>query len=438
MAQQTPFSPAAEDISFLKNLSEKYERQYKAGMASFPSKNKEDFEKIYKQRWDNIKEKFDNKEIYTSTPAQQYLDALVDEIVKANPILKGHNFHCYFSRSGIPNASYIGEGIILFNMGLFHRLDNESEAGFIICHELAHFLLKHSENAIGKYVAAINSEEVQQELHKIKGAEYRKREQLEKLVKGLTFSTLRHSRDHENEADSMAVELLHNTRFDVSAALTTLELLDTIDTDTLNTGSCLESMFNARNYPFKKRWIAKEEGLLGGHAHLTEDNKLKDSLKTHPDCKLRIKILQPMLNRYYQPSSLKNVVDKSRFDELKNAFRYETIEYAFVSNSFTRSFYYTLELLQKNPTDPYLITQTGKLLNAFYAAQKAHTLSKVVDLPSPGYPSNYNLLLQFVQNLYLEDFASVSYYFLNRYHPELDYYEPYKKAFSTSSQIAQQ
>ena len=74
----------------------------------------------------------------------------------------------------------------------------------------------------------------------------------------------------------------------------------------------------------------------------------------------------------------------------------------------------------------------GEVLNGLYAAQKAHTLSKVVDLPSPDYPANYNALLQFVQNLYLEDLASINSYFLRGYHPELDNYPLFKKAYEES------
>ena len=59
-------------------------------------------------------------------------------------------------------------------------------------------------------------------------------------------------------------------------------------------------------------------------------------------------------------------------------------------------------------------------MNGLYAAQKEHTLSKVAALPGPEYSPNYNLLLQFVQNLYLEDLAAISYNYLLPYHPQLD------------------
>lgn len=438
IAQTTAFVPVPEDEALLKKLSGKYEEQYKADLATLPAQYKEDFKKIYQQRWEHIRSKFDDKEIYTATVAQQYLDALTNEIVQANPSLKQQTFRCYFSRSGNPNASYIGEGIILFNMGLFHRLDNESQAAFVIAHEIAHFLLKHSDNAINRYVTTINSAAVQAELRKIKGSEYKKREQLDKLVKGLTFTSRRHSRDHESEADSVAVALIRNTRFDVNAALTTLALLDTIDADPFNTAAALESTFNAPKYPFQKKWIAKEEGLLGGHALLKEDNTLEDSLKTHPACQQRIQLLQPIINSYGQPARAANVIDKARFDTLKNDFRYEIIAWSHTANNYTRSLYFTLVLLQQKPDDLYLVAHTGTLLNSIHAAQKAHTLGKYIDLPSPGYPASYNLLLQFIQNLYLENLASISYHFLNRHHAQLKGYEPFKTAYSASIQIATQ
>ena len=438
IAQNQPvFSPAPEDASLLKTLAIKYEDHYKTELTSLPKENKKDFEEVYKQRWDNVRSVFDKKEIYTSATAQQYLDAMVAEVVKANPLLQQQNFNCYFSRSGVPNAAYIGEGIILFNMGLFKRLDNESQAVFILCHEIAHFYLQHSENTIRKYVATINSQQVQDELKKIKKTEFGKRQHVDDLLKGLTFNMRRHGRDHESEADSMAIEFMRHSRYDISEALTTLALLDSIDTDSINMSACLQKMFDAKEYPFQKRWIAKEEGLLGGHAQLKKDEPLNDSLKTHPDCKLRIQFLTPMVNRYKTNGALKNIVYKSKLIELKNTFSYEIIEFAFTSENYTKSLYYTLELSQNKYGDPYLVTQVGRLFNGLYAAQKTHRLGRVIDLPSPYYPADYNFLLQFVQNLYLENFSSISYYFLKQYNSQFDQYSPFTNTFNTSKQIAE-
>ena len=109
--------------------------------------------------------------------------------------------------------------------------------------------------------------------------------------------------------------------------------------------ACLQKMFDAKEYPFQKRWIAKEEGLLGGHAQLKKDEQLNDSLKTHPDCKLRIQFLTPMVNRY-KTNGVKNIVDRTKLAELKDIFGYEIIEFAFSSEYSTKSLYYPLELSQ--------------------------------------------------------------------------------------------
>jgi len=433
-SQVKDFSPVAQDDLFLTNLSQKYLRQYKENLDKLPSKNRKDLEEAYQHRWDNIKEKFDKKEIYTYKVAQDYLDHLVGVIRQANPSLANVSLSCYFSRSDIPNAAYIGEGIILFNMGLFERLDNESEAVFVLCHELAHLLLRHSENSINQYVTTINSEEVQAELRRIKRSEYQKHEQVQSLVKGLTFDSRRHSRDHEAQADSMAVQLMRHTRFALSGALSTLALLDVIDADTLNTAVCLPVMFNATEYPFRKKWIARNDGLLGSHAQ-TRDTAMADSLKTHPDCQKRTALLVNLMKGWSQPGAVKYALDSANFALLKGIFRYETIEYAFLADNYTRSLYLTLELLQTRPGDAYLVTQIGRLFNGIYGAQKAHTLSKVIDLPSPGHPANYNMLLQFIQRLYLEDIASINYYYLKQHHPQMDGYTPFKAAYEQSERL---
>jgi len=432
--QSPVFVPAEDNLTLLESLFLKSEKLHKAELSGLPSRNKDDYQEVYNARWENIKTIFDNKEIYTLPSAQAYLDALVGEIVRNNPALQSQTFRCYFSRSGVPNASYIGQGIILFNMGLFRQLDNESEAAFILCHEIAHFYLRHSENSIDQYVAGMHSKEMQQALRQIKRSEYGKRQQVEKLMQGVTFNARRHTRDHEAQADSMALEFMRNTRFDRKAALSVLAILDNIDTDTLNTNTCLQKLFHSDKYPFKQKWIAHQTGLLGGHAVLEKDTVLEDSLKTHPDCQKRIALLAPMLSAAVSEMASANIVSKAKFDSLKHIFSYEIIEYAYRNDNYTRSLHYTIALLRQQPVDPYLITQVGKILNGCYEAQKQHILGKKIELPSPAQPPGYNTLLQFVQNLYLEDFAAISYYYLSAQQQYGGAYPPFNTELKKSNQ----
>jgi len=58
-SQSVAFLPAAENEPFLKTLSAKYEAHYKDELASLPKENKKDFEEVYKLRWNNVKQVFD-------------------------------------------------------------------------------------------------------------------------------------------------------------------------------------------------------------------------------------------------------------------------------------------------------------------------------------------------------------------------------------------
>jgi Zn-dependent protease with chaperone function len=444
-AQDNGFTPAGENPALLAKLFTQYQDRYKEHLSQLPSGNKKDYVEIYNERWKDIQARFDKQEIWTASDAQEYLDGMVGVVVKANPQLQSYPFHCYFSRSYVPNAAYIGEGIILFNMGLFDRLADESQAAFILCHEISHYYLRHQEKAIDKYVTTINSPEVQAKLRKIKGSAFRQGEQVQGLVMGLAFDSRRHSRDHESEADSMAVVLMYHTGWALAGATSALAMLDSVDKDGFDLEGYLPKAFNAGDYPFRKKWMAREEGLLGGHARLkaADQDGLADSLKTHPDCALRVRLVGPMVRAAFAEASAANgpaggrafLTDSVKFGQLQERCRYEIIEYAFVNDEYTESLWLALELLQRRPADVYAVAQVGRVMNGLYQAQKGHTLGRVVDMPAPFYPENYNVLLQFVQNLYLEEVASISYYFLKAHHPEMDRYALFRKSFEESARI---
>ncbi|SHK82568.1 Peptidase family M48 [Chitinophaga jiangningensis] len=414
-AQCTVFKPVAVNEARIRSLTAELETRYKTTIAALPAANRKDYEAIYKERWENIKSILDKQEVYTAPFAQSYLDKIAKTIIAANPVLKEEKLHLFFSRSAVPNASFIGEGVILFNMGLFSTLSDESQVAFVLCHELAHYYLRHSDNSISRYVTTMNSKEVQSELKQIKNSEFNKKTQLEKLMKGISFDSRRHSRDHESEADSMGLVFLSRTNFDLNAAITTLELLDNVDEDTLDAAKALQKLFDAKNYPFKKKWISKKEGLLGGHAVLEKDEALADSLKTHPDCRRRIQTLQPFVKAVPQNNRLANPIDKNTFDSLRITFRYEPIAYEFEREHYTRSLYAAIKQLGDFPEDPFLITQIGKIFNSCYDAQQEHTLGKRIDLPAPQNSSGYNTVLQMVQNLYAADFPAIGFNFLEQY-----------------------
>jgi Zn-dependent protease with chaperone function len=435
LAQNAAFySPLQDDPTLARQLTEATEKKYKLDLTGLNGSNKKYFEEIYKERYQKIQKMYSEKEIISEGKAASYLQMLVKEIVKNNPSLNSIETRIVFSRAWWPNASSMGEGTIIFNIGLFNRLDNESQAAFVLCHELAHLYLDHSNKSITRYVNTVYSDEFQKELKRIQKTEYQKRQQAETLVKNLAFRNRRHSREHETEADSLALEWMKNTSFDVRESLSCLSLLDSVDRDKYDINPELEQVFHSKEYPFQAQWVKKEEGLFSTMAAATEEEEKRerDSLKTHPDCSNRIKSISARVDQYYKGSSKTFIVSQELFKKLQTDFDYEIIEHCYRSENISRSLYYSLQMLQGRRSDAYLVTNIGRCLNEIYRAQKTHTLSKIVDMPSPYHDKKYDKLLRFIQQLRLSDIAAISYYYLLIYQAVLGAYEDFLEALITS------
>jgi len=437
IAQNPAYSPLQDDPILRRQLTEATEKRYRQDLSGLNGNHKKQLEALYKERYLKIQRMYTAKDIIAEGRAAAYLQSLANEIIKGNPALSSLDTRIVFSRAWWPNASSMGEGTIIFNIGLFNRLDNESQAVFVLCHELAHLYLNHSNNSIARYVSTVNSDEFQKELKRIEESEYHKNQQVGSLVKNLAFRSRRHSREHETEADSLALEWMKNTSFDVRHSLTCLALLDSADRDRFDINPDLHQVFHSKEYPFQARWVKQEEGLFSDMAAHTEEEKKRerDSLKTHPDCSNRIKRIAGRVEQYYKSGSRAFVVNEEQFKKLQSDFHYEIIEHCYRTGNISRSLYYSLKMLPGNRSDAYLVTSVGRCLNEIYKAQKAHTLAKIVDLPSPYHDKKYDKLLRFIQQLRLPDIAAISYYYLLLYQTELAFHEDFLDALITSKTI---
>lgn len=409
---QEGYTAFKNDPAQVSKFSEEIDKRYQADLKSLEGPNRKQVSEIFTQRWKDIKWRIAQEEILLSDRSNAYLQSVVKQIIDVNPTLQDLNPRVVFSRVFWPNASSLGEGTILINIGLFHKLQNESQLAFVLCHELAHLKLNHSNSRIHEHVRVVNSPDFQSELKRIRKSDYQKGQQLEALLKPIAFDSHRHSRDKETEADALAMELLKNTSYDLKQALEALELLDTIDQDKYNVAPALSKHFNAPEYPFQPKWVRQETSLLAGKEKVNQ--KEIDSLKTHPDCSTRVSKVRDFVNANYSEQSKAFVVDEKTFAKLRLDFDYEIIEYCYNSDRVSRALYFTLQMLDSYPEDVYLNTMIGKCLNTIYRAQKDHVLSKITDLPSPYHEEKYNQFLQFIQNLRLQEIANINYHFMQR------------------------
>lgn len=427
------YTPFKANATLEKDLLAGISHRYQQDVAALSGEHRKYLADIYKERYELVTKWVTKGEVLSDQGAQDYLQALVQEVLRGNPRLKAEGLRVAFSRSFYANASSMGEGTILFNIGLFHRLENEAQAAFVLCHELAHYFLDHSNQNIHQYVATVYSADFQKRLKDIKRSDYGQNSQLEALGRNLLFKSRRHSRQFEQAADSMAVELLRNTRFDVREALACLAILDSADKDKHKGTLHLEQQFNSPSFAFKKSWLESDDLVFGSRkdAKTTAD---EDSLKTHPDCSQRIAVLKDRVAQYTTAGMRPFVVDEARFKQLKTAFDFEIVEYCFQSKSVSRSLFYTLQALAAYPNDPYLVVMVGKCLNELYTGQKRHELGKITDLPNPHYSEEYNALLHLVQNLRLQEIAALSFHFLKEREAALANDPEFQKTFTVSKE----
>jgi Zn-dependent protease with chaperone function len=436
-AQLKPVYSFLKDDTVLKrNYFEKALQQKNSTVNSLSKENKEDYTKIYENRFEEVRELLTSSRSITAPEADRYLKALVQKIILANPELKGSELRVVFSRDWWPNAYSLGEGTIAVNAGLLIFLDNEAELVFILCHELAHFHLNHSGNSIKKYVETVNSEELQKELKRLSREEYKVNEQLEKLTRSLVFDSRKHSRDHEAEADREGFRMMKNTGYDCHAIISALQLLDKTDDSSFFGILNIEKAFNFNEYPFKKKWVQKESAIFSQLDETDSPLSLieKDSLKTHPDCSKRILLLEDSINKMGSAGKLFQV-NESFFKQLRKDLPAEITEECYNQRNLSRNLYYSLLFLQAGENKPMAVYSVARCLNELYQNQQQHKLGRTIDTENKRFPHDYNLLLRLLANLQLDEIASINYHFCRQYQEFMKEYTGFAGEMEIASRL---
>ncbi len=431
--QLTPVYTFQQDDTLLKRKYYNEALQKKTALLSALKKgNIKEYKEAYNDMFEVVEDFLISTRSVTEHEADNYIKSVAEKIINANPELKGLDIRIVFSRDIAPNAYSIGDGTIAFNAGLFVYLSNEAEMAFVICHELAHYYLEHSQKKINKLVKLLNSDSLKKELKRLAKQEYGVGAQVEKMVKSLAFDIHRHSRDNEAEADRVGLQFLKNTGYNGNGFLTTMKMLDRIDDTTMFSRLNLQKVLTFPQYPFKEKWIKNESAIFGAmnpdeSSGLTK--KERDSLKTHPDCIKRIALLQDsaliITGTNFQ-------VDENFFGRLKQEFIPEIAEEVYKSGNISFNLYLSLQMLQDGKHIPLAVYSIARDLNLIYKHQKEHELGLIIVSENRRYNEGYNLLLRMLYRLRLPEIAELNTNFCLLYENQMKNYtgfdEEMKKA----------
>ena len=427
-AQLKPVYSFQNDDSVLKRNFYNLSRQKtELLIAALGKENQKDYKKVYEERLGQTEDLLLSTRTVTDPVPHKYLQSILDKIIVANPELKNIDARVIFTRDWWPNAYSMGDGTIAVNAGLLTYLDNEAELVYILGHELAHYFLDHSGKAIKKYVETINSDTFKEELKRISKQQFRQNQEFEKLYKKTIFDNRKHSRDKEAEADKWALKFIKQTGYDGMAVKTALQKLDTIDAVTFLKPLDIQQVFSFADYSFKDKWIKDESSVF---SKLTEEDasdlskKERDSLKTHPDCSIRIEALKDSLSQIKGKLFL---VDEKTFNRLKTDFKVEITEQCFKNNNISRNLYYSLQMLDNTAYHPLAILSVSRGLNNIYEAQKKHKLDDLIDEEGRYYPKDYNMLLRLLNRIRLDELLAINYFFCKKYGEEMKGYAGFEE-----------
>jgi Zn-dependent protease with chaperone function len=432
-AQLQPVYLFQQDDTVLKREYYNKALQKKSSLiANLPKEYNKDYKKAYNEMFTTAKDLLLSTRSVTEKKAHDFIQAVAAKIIQGNPELQKLDIRIVFSRDFAPNAFSVGDGTIALNGGLFVYLNSEAEMAFVLCHELAHYYLAHSMKRINRYVQVANSDSIKKELKRLSKQEYKVGEQLEKLLKELTFDIRRHSRTNEEEADKMGLQFLKKSGYNGRGFISVMQVLDKIDDTTLLAPLHLTQTLSMTGHVFNERWIKKESSIFAGVK--SEDSeglsaREKDSLKTHPDCMKRMALLQ---NEAEQIQGASFSVNESLFKQLKQEFVPEIIEQVYRDENISYNLYLCLQLLQAGKHIPFAISSIGRNFNLIYKKQKEHTLGLMIDTENKKYSENYNLLLRMLNRLRLPEIADLNAAFCTHYQKEMKEYTGFADILNTS------
>ncbi len=280
--------------------------------------------------------------IYTKN-ALEITEKIVASISAKNPEYSLENVHTFISRSSAVNAYATDNGNIWVTLGLLSRIENEAQLAFILCHEAAHYIQKHS------YEKVVNA--------------------TEKALTGNSDELQIHdySREKELEADSLGLILFLNLGFSNEAIPQVFDLL----------AKCQLSLHANevnRNYPFTD--IVFDTAIAIGKSfnqNLIENDDDEES--THPSIGARREAIARMLENGPKSTSDKLYIhgNQEQYFTLKNQARYTLSDIYLTENNYLNALTNNEYLLAKYPEDAFL--KYNLMMGWINAAHQIKTLN---------------------------------------------------------------
>ena len=349
---QTQFKPidTTTSGSCRANLIKEYTGKFNTinkNIVSSTSAQKSIIKKIYNEIQEGFLGKINDNEFICEDHIDTYLNSLLREVLDKNEIKE--NYHILLSKDGDANAYNTGDGTIVIHFGLFLTLENEDELVFVISHEIGHQYLNHVKKELESFAKFTTSEDVITKTKEIRSKKYGKATMASDFLKNITYQNYATRRKKEFAADSIAVAFYKKTFRNPKAGVTILEKLDysDLEKDSLTIND-YKLILEKNNFKVKKSWFEREESLFKKYD--AEKFVIVDSLKTHPDCLSRIKMVRKYSEKYFNEKT----TISNDFLAIKQSSVYQNLINLYDQELYGISLYESLKMYKKDIENPVL------------------------------------------------------------------------------------
>lgn len=335
------------DITKEKITKEKKSNQSKKG------KNKTDQKIIATTNYaiDRILQKGD---VLFNDPVTNYIKDVLAIVLKDEPTLLSE-LRVYTIKSNMVNAFSTRQGILFVTTGLLSKLQNEAQLAFILAHEVSHYTENH----------VVKSFEESDKIIAGKG-KFKSISEDEKL-KYLS----RYSKDKEFEADEFGFELFEETAYALSEVETALDLLIYSDLNFTN------EKFDRKFFNDGSLYIPESYYPSTINAIEERQGDYDDANATHPNITKRKFEIDKLIDENKLEGQL-FIVGKERFEEVRKACQFESIQQHISSGSPAEAIYSASVLLKEYPDNKYLNMEMAKAWYKLIKYSNSDQLSEIL------------------------------------------------------------
>ena len=339
---------------------------------------------------------------------ETYVNKVLDNIFNSNGITAGQARVLILDSPQI-NAYCFGQGIYVVTIGLLGRISSEDELAFTIAHEVAHDMLGHIKKRLIQEAEVSLAKKSREQIRKIMTGTIEVKDVQE--YRTLIYSARKHNRVREMEADSMGMLLIQEAAYAQEAGFAVLTALDESLKPKFDIGPDLIWPLNSTEYPLQEGWFNKR---LSIYSRGYTDSYLYtvDSIESHPDIALRkdrieYYVRNDIAAQYHQPEEFAEAVTLLA--------EFETLQSAYEKRSFDRCMFYALQLLNRYPQNPFLISRIGKILISLYEAKNNNdnTFLNFVPRYTAYYSDELTLVNNMLHNLTTKELGELTFHFLN-------------------------